>query len=73
MTTIARNGHLPDPSALSRGDAHEFFCGPSPPDEGIAPLQSKPVTVVSARAIPTGADPRTDFVLGPLFTSLGAS
>jgi FMN-dependent NADH-azoreductase len=43
----------------------------SPPEEGIAPLRSKPVTVVSARATPTGADPRTDFVLGPLFTVLG--
>ena len=43
----------------------------SPADEGIAPLRSKPVTVVSARATPTGADPRADFVLGPLYTILG--
>ncbi len=43
----------------------------SPADEGIAPLQSKPVVVVSARATPTGADPRADFVLGPFFTILG--
>jgi FMN-dependent NADH-azoreductase len=43
----------------------------SPADEGITPLQSKPVTAVSARATPTGADPRADFVLGPLFTILG--
>ena len=43
----------------------------SPADEGVAPLRSKPVTVVSARATPTGADPRADFVLGPLYTILG--
>jgi FMN-dependent NADH-azoreductase len=43
----------------------------SPSEEGIAPLRSKPVTVVSSRATPTGADPRADFVLGPLFTILG--
>ncbi len=43
----------------------------SPPEEGIAPMQSKPVTVVSARATPTGADPQTDFVVGPLFAILG--
>ena len=39
--------------------------------EGIAPLRSKPVTVVSARATPTGVDTRADFVLGPFFTILG--
>jgi FMN-dependent NADH-azoreductase len=43
----------------------------SPPEEGIAPLQGKRVAVVSSRATPTGADPRADFVLGPLFTVLG--
>lgn len=43
----------------------------SPADEGIAPLRLKPVTVVSARATPTGIDPGADFVLGPLFTILG--
>jgi FMN-dependent NADH-azoreductase len=43
----------------------------SPSEEGIAPLRSKPVTVVSSRATPTGADPRADFVLGQLFTILG--
>ncbi len=43
----------------------------SPPEEGIAPMQSKPVTVVSSRATPTGADPQTDFVVGPLFAILG--
>lgn len=43
----------------------------SPPEEGIAPLRSKPVTVVSPRATPTGADPRADFAVGPLFTILG--
>lgn len=43
----------------------------SPAAEGIAPLRSKPVLVVSARATPTGADPRSDFVLGPFFTILG--
>jgi FMN-dependent NADH-azoreductase len=43
----------------------------SPPEEGIAPMRSKPVTVVSPRATPTGADPRTDFVVGPLFAILG--
>ncbi|WP_235892572.1 FMN-dependent NADH-azoreductase [Mycolicibacterium hodleri] len=43
----------------------------SPADEGVAPLLSKPVTVVSARATPTGSDQRADFVLGPLFTILG--
>lgn len=43
----------------------------SPVGEGIDPLRSKPVTVVSARATPTGADPRTDFVLGPFFEILG--
>jgi FMN-dependent NADH-azoreductase len=43
----------------------------SPPEEGIAPMRSKPVTVVSARATPTGAEPQTDFVVGPLFAILG--
>jgi FMN-dependent NADH-azoreductase len=43
----------------------------SPADEGIAPLRGKPVVVVSARATPTGVDPSTDFVIGPLFTILG--
>lgn len=43
----------------------------SPSEEDIAPLRSKPVIAVSARATPTGADPRADFVLGPLFTILG--
>lgn len=43
----------------------------SPVGEGIDPLRSKPVTVVSARATPTGANPRTDFVLGPFFDILG--
>jgi FMN-dependent NADH-azoreductase len=43
----------------------------SPADEGIAPLRGKPVAVVSSRATPTGADPSTDFVIGPLFTILG--
>jgi FMN-dependent NADH-azoreductase len=43
----------------------------SPAAEGIAPLRSKPVLVVSARATPTGADPQSDFVLGPFFTILG--
>jgi FMN-dependent NADH-azoreductase len=43
----------------------------SPAAEGIAPLRAKPVLVVSARATPTGADPRADFVLGPFFTILG--
>jgi FMN-dependent NADH-azoreductase len=43
----------------------------SPAEEGIAPLRAKPVTVVSARATPTGADLVTDFVIGPMFTILG--
>ncbi|MET0702600.1 MAG: NAD(P)H-dependent oxidoreductase [Mycobacterium sp.] len=43
----------------------------SPSAEGIAPLQGKPVVVVSARATPTGADPRADFVIGPFFAILG--
>lgn len=43
----------------------------SPADEGIAPLRGKPVTVVSARATPTGMDPRADFVTGPFFAILG--
>jgi FMN-dependent NADH-azoreductase len=43
----------------------------SPAAEGIAPLRSKPVAVVSSRATPTGADPRTDFVIGPFFAILG--
>ncbi|GAB7070426.1 NAD(P)H-dependent oxidoreductase [Mycobacterium hodleri] len=43
----------------------------SPVGEGIDPLRSKPVTVVSARSTPTGVDPRTDFVLGPFFAILG--
>jgi FMN-dependent NADH-azoreductase len=43
----------------------------SPAAEGIAPLRDKPVTVVSARATPTGVDVKSDFVLGPLFTILG--
>lgn len=43
----------------------------SPAAQGVAPLRSKPVLVVSSRATPTGADPRTDFVLGPFFTILG--
>jgi len=43
----------------------------SPAGEGIGPLRGKPVTAVSARATPTGADVRADFVLGPLFSILG--
>ena len=43
----------------------------SPAGEGVDPLRSKPVTVISARSTPTGADPRTDFVLGPFFAILG--
>jgi FMN-dependent NADH-azoreductase len=43
----------------------------SPSGEGIAPLRGKPVMVVSTRATPTGADPRTDFVIGPFFSILG--
>lgn len=43
----------------------------SPVGEGITPLRSTPVTVVSARSTPTGADPRTDFVTGPFFAILG--
>jgi FMN-dependent NADH-azoreductase len=43
----------------------------SPAAQGIAPLRGKPVVAVSARATPTGADPRTDFVLGPFFAILG--
>jgi FMN-dependent NADH-azoreductase len=43
----------------------------SPAQEGIAPLRGKPVAVISARATPTGADPRADFVIGPFFTILG--
>ena len=43
----------------------------SPAGEGVDPLRSKPVTVVSARSTPTGVDPRTDFVLGPFFAILG--
>ncbi|KAA0096015.1 ACP phosphodieterase [Mycolicibacterium sp. P1-18] len=43
----------------------------SPVGEGIDPLRSTPVTVVSARSTPTGQDPRTDFVLGPFFAILG--
>ena len=39
----------------------------SPVGEGINPLRSKPVTVISARSTPTGEDPRTDFCL--LYTS----
>lgn len=44
----------------------------SPAAEGIAPLRGKPVAVISARATPTGADPATDFVIGPLITILGS-
>jgi FMN-dependent NADH-azoreductase len=43
----------------------------SPAAEGITPLFGKPVTVVSARATPTGADVEADFVLGPFFAILG--
>jgi FMN-dependent NADH-azoreductase len=43
----------------------------SPAAEGIAPLRSTPVVAVSARATPTGTDPRTDFVLGPFYAILG--
>jgi len=43
----------------------------SPVGEGIDPLRSKPVTVISARSTPTGEDPQTDFVLGPFFAILG--
>ena len=43
----------------------------SPVAEGINPLASTPVTVVSARSTPTGADPRSDFVLGPFYAILG--
>lgn len=43
----------------------------SPATQGVCPLRGKPVAVVSARATPTGADPRADFVLGPFFTILG--
>jgi FMN-dependent NADH-azoreductase len=43
----------------------------SPVGEGITPLIGKPVTVVSARATPTGADVEADFVLGPFFAILG--
>jgi FMN-dependent NADH-azoreductase len=43
----------------------------SPQQEGIAPLRGKPVVVVSARATPTGIDPRTDPVIGPFFGILG--
>ncbi len=43
----------------------------SPVGEGITPLRSKPVTVVSSRSTPTGSDPRADFVTGPFFAILG--
>ena len=43
----------------------------SPANEGITPLLGKPVTAVSARATPTGADVEADFVLGPLYAILG--
>ncbi|WP_199256149.1 FMN-dependent NADH-azoreductase [Mycolicibacterium mengxianglii] len=43
----------------------------SPATEGITPLLGKPVTAVSARATPTGADVEADFVLGPLYAILG--
>lgn len=43
----------------------------SPADQGIAPLRGKPVVAISARATPTGVDPRTDFVLGPFYSILG--
>ncbi|CAN5340428.1 NAD(P)H-dependent oxidoreductase [soil metagenome] len=43
----------------------------SPAGEGITPLLGKPVTVVSARATPTGTDPEADFVIGPFFAILG--
>ena len=43
----------------------------SPVGEGIDPLRSTPVTVVSSRSTPTGADPRSDFVLGPFYAILG--
>lgn len=43
----------------------------SPAEEGIAPMHSKRVTVVSARTTPTGVDPRADFVVGPFFAILG--
>jgi FMN-dependent NADH-azoreductase len=43
----------------------------SPAGEGITVLRDKPVTVVSARSTPTGADPRADFVTGPFFAILG--
>ncbi|MDV3129912.1 NAD(P)H-dependent oxidoreductase [Mycobacterium sp. 21AC1] len=60
------------PSTLKAWLDHVHVIGTtSPSDEGIAPLRAKPVIVVSARATPTGTDPRTDFVLGPLFTILG--
>ncbi|CAN5602230.1 NAD(P)H-dependent oxidoreductase [soil metagenome] len=44
----------------------------SPAGEGINPLRGKPVTAISARATPTGADVESDFVLGPLFAILGS-
>ncbi|CAN5198135.1 NAD(P)H-dependent oxidoreductase [soil metagenome] len=43
----------------------------SPAGEGFTPLLHKPVTLVSARATPTGADVEADFVLGPFFAILG--
>jgi len=43
----------------------------SPAAEGVCPLRGKRVAVVSARATPTGQDPRTDLAVGPFFTILG--
>lgn len=43
----------------------------SPAAEGISPMAGKPVAVVSARVTPTGIDPATDFVVGPLIGILG--
>jgi FMN-dependent NADH-azoreductase len=43
----------------------------SPAGQGIDPLRGKPVTVVSARSTPTGADVEADFVIGPFFGILG--
>jgi FMN-dependent NADH-azoreductase len=43
----------------------------SPAGQGINPLRDKPVTVVSARSTPTGADVEADFVIGPFFGILG--
>ncbi|CAN5767016.1 NAD(P)H-dependent oxidoreductase [soil metagenome] len=60
------------PSALKAWVDYVHVIGAnSPAGQGITPLSGKPVTVISARATPTGADVASDFVIGPFFAILG--